>query len=193
MQCSRMHISCAPVVGWLAGACLSLALAAPATAFVGPSPVRNDGAGGVEDQGDPRAGAEQEIVEVSTRRFLALSDFQIRELRRARRDGATIRIGGFSEVMTTWILHMANAERRRTQRLMRDMADLDTPEERSARLEREMERARDFEQNLVDSIERLEGRGQREAAREERSRLRNLRDFIDGLEQWIDFPHEGAR
>ncbi|MFC3614661.1 hypothetical protein ACFORG_12885 [Lutimaribacter marinistellae] len=171
----------------------SIALAGPAQSYPYSPTNPDDGAGGVEKQGAPQDEDVGEPIDVTTPRFVGLSDFAVRELHRERQRGRTVRIGGFSDAMATWVLHMALADRRRTQRLIRDMRDLEKPEDRQERLNTEMERARDFERNLEQSIERLREREQWGAVSEERRRLRELRDFIEGLEVWVEHPWEGSR
>lgn len=155
----------------------------------------HDGAGGVEWQGKPipidRGGDSP--IDVSRLRFERMSDFEIRELNDARLDGRRIRLTGFSTVMSGWLIFMADADRRRTQRLVREMREIDDPEAREEHLRDALDDARDFEENLVNSIERLRERERWVAVAEEQRRLRNLRDFIEGLEVWVDYPHEGTR
>jgi len=163
-------------------------------AFATITPVGDDGAGGVERQGMPmNAGQTDGPVEVSRGRFETMAGYQIRDLNRARRKGKKIQIDGFSTVMSGWLVYMADADRRRTQRLLREMGEIDKPKDRKKRLERALDQARDFEANLEASIERLRARKLWGAVADEQSRLGRLREFIDGLEVWVDYPHEGTR
>jgi hypothetical protein len=116
----------------------------------------------------------------------------MRGLEARRLAGEKFRMDGFFDVMTTWIIHMGASMTRQTQRLMRDLAELEDNAERRARLEREIRLMEPYETNLVESIERLEGSGSG-AASEEYERLKRVRNYLEGLRVWVRFPQEGAR
>ena len=134
----------------------------------------------------------EEPTTLSTGRFLRLSRREVRRLEDRSRAGEKFRMDGFSDAMTTWIIYMGASMTRQTQRLIRDMAELEDNAERRARLEREIRLMEAYEANLKDSIERLEG-SDSGAVSEEYKRLNRVRDYLEGLRVWVRFPHEGAR
>ena len=99
--------------------------------------------------------------------------------------------------MTSWLIQMAQFDRRATSRLMKDMTKLKTTKERQQRLKVERERVAKFILKLQASIQRLEKKKQNAAIRlalkAEKDRLRRTVKYTEGVNKWRANPHEGTR
>lgn len=154
-------------------------------------------------QANPNNDEETRVVVKSTysqEEFTRLFPNEIAEIERAFQRGKDIRIGGFSEAMSTWLIQMADFDRRRTFRLIKDMGKLKTRQKRVARLKQEDTRVRKLIANVKKSIKRFEAKlAKRDtvpirlALRAERSRLKRTLTFQEGLKKWMTSPMEGTR
>lgn len=154
-------------------------------------------------QANPNNDEETRVVvksSYSQEEFTRLFPSEIAEIERAFQRGKDIRIGGFSGNMSTWLIQMADFDRRRTFRLIKDMGKLKTRQKRVARLKQEDTRVRKLIANVKKSIKRFEAKlAKRDtvpirlALRAERSRLKRTLTFQEGLKKWMTSPMEGTR
>ncbi len=158
----------------------------------------DDGAGGVDRQGQPKQ-RDTSPIERSRRQIMDLSERELKRLLAARdldyRTGEyrrSLQIHGFSGVMSDWVTNMLITDRRRTQRLLRSLEGIGGNAERRAILEREARRVDALIDNIEDSIDRLLTRNP-EAVTEEAERLGSFKEFRKGLTVWLDYPWEGNR
>ncbi len=152
---------------------------------------------------NPNNDEETRVVVKSTysqEEFTRLFPNEIAEIERAFQRGKNIKIGGFSGNMSTWLIQMADFDRRKTFRLIKDMGKLKTRQKRVARLKQEDTRVRKLIANVKKSIKRFEAKlAKRDtvpirlALRAERSRLKRTLKFQEGLKAWMTAPMEGTR
>lgn len=130
--------------------------------------------------------------EISPNRFMSMTGSAVTRLDAHRDKGGKVRMQGFSDGMSAWLVFMAGAERRATQELMSRMKDLSTREDRLAELDRAIRRSEDYVKTLEESLERLDGdeSGVRE---EEFKRLIRQIKYQAGLKKWAKYPMEGTR
>ena len=132
--------------------------------------------------------------------FARLSEDQIDAIESAYQRGKNFKVKGFSGNMATWLIDMAIYDRRRTQKLIRDMDKLTSKKDRVARLKLELERTEKLIEKNDKAIAKAEARIKKKDSqvarlilRSETSRAIRTERFQKGLKLWIRHPHEGTR
>ena len=130
------------------------------------------------------------------REFLSLSPSEYDQIsiqNEKSTDGKKIIIEGFSQPMTGYLMEMVGLERQAAKRLIRDMQKIKGNKARQARLRQEIDRMKRRIAKLREARERALKKGFKRAAGEARSRILYAEGYIESLEVWHRFPHEGAR
>ena len=153
--------------------------------------------GGYALAGGEGSGLSELKAKYCQKEFLRLSQGEISKLNdRYHLNNKKTKICEYSANMSTHLVDMADYDRRATFRLMKDMAKLKSKKNRKAWLKNELAKQRKFVKTLKASIKRLEAknstRATRLAIRSEKLRLERTESFIEGLEIWVKFPHEGT-
>ncbi|WP_371226568.1 hypothetical protein [Roseovarius sp. 2305UL8-3] len=112
---------------------------------------------------------------------------------RVSRGGPRVKVDGFSGNMVEWLVAMADFDRASFRRLMRDMAKIKDKAKRKARLAREITKIKTRITKLEASKERARKRGSQSAVEEAENRLQQAKEYLEGVEIWAKFPHEGTR
>lgn len=129
--------------------------------------------------------------------FTRLQKFQLEAIEDYFQSGKNLKIDGFSSSMSSWLVQMANFDRRATFRLMKDMAKLKTKAQRQQRLRLERERVAKLILKVQASINRLAGKkqtlGVKLALKSEEERQKRTITYSKGLKIWAQHPMEGTR
>ena len=102
-------------------------------------------------QANPNNDEETRVVvkaSYTQEEFTRLFPSEIEAIEEAWQRGKDIRIGGFSKNMSTWLIQMADFDRRKTFRLIKDMGKLKTRKKRVARLKQEDTRVKKLIANV---------------------------------------------
>ena len=156
-----------------------------------PAHANGDGAGaGASRNSSKPARIYQKVkTRYSQSEFARLTDNEIHAF--SQQPKAVIE--GFSGNMTIHIVDMAFWKRRRAQRLVRDMAKLNSKAARLQRLNEEKKYAEGAIVKLNASKERAEKLKKKSAAWEAQERIVDARKYLEGINVWIKFSHEGTR
>ncbi|MEL7253485.1 MAG: hypothetical protein AAGL23_04875 [Pseudomonadota bacterium] len=139
--------------------------------------------------------------EVTYDQLTRIVDWHVFWLKEARRKGKLV-VPGFSGPMLQWLLFGMSRELKRTQRLMRRMRRLTDNAERRAELENEAAEVRRILRGLQASVDALapKRRAGEELTENEDNlliddlyRIRLLTDYLEFVDTWVKFPHEGNR
>lgn len=139
--------------------------------------------------------------EVTYDQLTRIADWHVFWLKEARRKGKLV-VPGFSGTMLQWLLFGLSRELKRGQRLLRRMRRLTDNAERRAELESEAAEVRRIIRGLQASVDEL---GPKRRAGEELTdneetlliddldRIRRLTAYLEFVDTWVQFPHEGNR
>ncbi len=162
------------------------------------TPARSGGEGGkdpTKSTAPPKDPALQERY--SQADFANLSKREIATLYvnegRVSPGGPRVKVDGFSGNMVEWLISMADFDRPSFRRLIRDMAKIKDKAKRKARLAQEIAKIKTRITKLEAAKERAHKRGSQNAVGEAESRLYRANEYLEGVEVWAKFPHEGTR
>lgn len=156
------------------------------SAFAAPAFAGGDSGGGLNKNPNVKD-------RYSQREFVKLSSNEIRQLYFNFTQKRGILIEGFSPGMSNGMVIMTHANRRRAQRLMREMRKLKDKEKRLKRLRMEIKSIDDELVKLISARKRALSKGFKNAVKETEERMANLNRYRVEVRTWIRFSHQGTQ